>query len=861
MDLMNYATGGATRPDSFSGMVPGFRDALAQMIASAPADIQAELKVSSGFRSPERQAVLWKNALKKYGSAERARKWVAPPGNSQHNKGNAADLKFLSPRAKQWVHANAATHGLAFPLGNEPWHIELATARGGKATGNEGKGMAALVNKPAAFDPVKLGAVPVDEQEAAPVPAPVAFDPVKAGAVPFDPVAAGAQPVDEKAAGHNAPEFDPGVQGYDPATGEVTQGAGGAWDKVGAFLNSTLEGIPVAGPTVAAIPRQIAAGAVAPFSDKSFSEIENEMQGRQEQVTAENPGTALAGNLTGALGTMVPLGATALGGRALGVTGNSLRGMTAASGASSAAISGADTLARGGTLKQTGQNALVGGGIGLALPGVGVGLNALGHAGYNAIAPRLNALVRPEQEAARRVGTAMERDASNALLSPADDAAAAVNNQQLLNVDRGGETTRALARSAANTDPEARSLIEKTASDRFAAQGDRARSFIDRITHGAADDLALKDRLKDAARKQNAPAYAKAYEEGDKAVWSPELERLSSAPVVQSAMKGATSIWRNVAIADGYGSMNPGALVDRGGQLTFLNGKVPVFPNLQFWDYTKRIIDDEIGAAVRSGANQKVRTLTQIKTALTKELDKVAPSYAEARSGAARFFEAEDALDAGQKFVTQNRTLDETRKALGAMSKEERTAFAVGFASELKDAIKQSGDRTNVITKIFGSEQAREKIRLALGRKAYGEFEQFVKVENAMDMLRGAMGNSTTARQLVEMGLVGTGTSLYTGDMSQGFTAGVLYGLARKGGAKVDERVTKRVAELLLSDDPKALERAVRLASNSPKAAAAIEAIQTALASATRAIALDAGRTQTRQPLEITVTPNSAPAN
>ena len=136
-DITKYATGGATRPDSFSGMNGDFSSALAAMFSNAPPGIQAQLQVSSGYRSPERQAQLWADALKKYGSPEAARKWVAPPGNSQHNHGNAADLKFLSPDAQAWAHQNAAAYGLAFPLSNEAWHVELAGARGGRPHQNK----------------------------------------------------------------------------------------------------------------------------------------------------------------------------------------------------------------------------------------------------------------------------------------------------------------------------------------------------------------------------------------------------------------------------------------------------------------------------------------------------------------------------------------------------------------------------------------------------------------------------------------------------------------------------------------------------------------------------------------------------
>lgn len=132
-DWTQFATGGAARPDSFTGMDPRFAGALSQMFAAAPPEVQQSLRVSSGYRSPEKQAELWQGALAKYGSPEAARKWVAPPGRSQHNHGNAADLKYLSPAAQEWAHANAAQYGLAFPLSNENWHVELADARGAQA--------------------------------------------------------------------------------------------------------------------------------------------------------------------------------------------------------------------------------------------------------------------------------------------------------------------------------------------------------------------------------------------------------------------------------------------------------------------------------------------------------------------------------------------------------------------------------------------------------------------------------------------------------------------------------------------------------------------------------------------------------
>jgi LAS superfamily LD-carboxypeptidase LdcB len=119
------------------GMKPDFASKLASFLDAANQSGQ-KINIKSGYRSPEHQAVLWQNALKKYGSADAARKWVAPPGHSNHNKGSAADLEYSSDSAKQWAHQNASKFGLNFRMGHEPWHIEPAGGQGGeRMAGNE----------------------------------------------------------------------------------------------------------------------------------------------------------------------------------------------------------------------------------------------------------------------------------------------------------------------------------------------------------------------------------------------------------------------------------------------------------------------------------------------------------------------------------------------------------------------------------------------------------------------------------------------------------------------------------------------------------------------------------------------------
>lgn len=122
--------------EHITAMQPLMRDSLAAMMNAAPDEVKQGLGILSGTRTVARQQQLWDAAVKKYGSAEKARKWVAPPGNSQHNHGNAADLSWngdyfskAPANVQKWVHTNASKFGLKFPLPNEAWHIETEGAR------------------------------------------------------------------------------------------------------------------------------------------------------------------------------------------------------------------------------------------------------------------------------------------------------------------------------------------------------------------------------------------------------------------------------------------------------------------------------------------------------------------------------------------------------------------------------------------------------------------------------------------------------------------------------------------------------------------------------------------------------------
>lgn len=128
--LLPYLTNQRS-PASVLQLNPIFSSRIQQALASAPPEVQQATRIASGFRSDDHQVDLYAAAVQKYGSEEAARKWVAPPGHSNHNSGQAMDLSYKSDVARQWWHDNADRFGLKFPLANENWHIEPKETRGG----------------------------------------------------------------------------------------------------------------------------------------------------------------------------------------------------------------------------------------------------------------------------------------------------------------------------------------------------------------------------------------------------------------------------------------------------------------------------------------------------------------------------------------------------------------------------------------------------------------------------------------------------------------------------------------------------------------------------------------------------------
>lgn len=103
-----------------TGLTPGTRRALSEARRALRRQ-HIELRLTSGHRSRAEQRRLYQEAIRRYGSAAAARRWVLPPSESDHVKGVAVDI---APRAAaNWLARNGSRFGLCRTYSNEWWHF------------------------------------------------------------------------------------------------------------------------------------------------------------------------------------------------------------------------------------------------------------------------------------------------------------------------------------------------------------------------------------------------------------------------------------------------------------------------------------------------------------------------------------------------------------------------------------------------------------------------------------------------------------------------------------------------------------------------------------------------------------------
>lgn len=628
--------------------------------------------------------------------------------------------------------------------------------------------------------------------------------------------------------------------------------------RLDAYARGVASWVPGINKLAAAGDAAFGAGTGDTFGDR-YSDNLLRQRAMDTADEALNPGSRLAGQGAGLVSTAAIL-------PAVNLVKEGVRGGATVNAATTGGLYGALTGAveTDGGLEEKASGAALQGAVGLgagavAPAAISAAVKVAGGMSNLAstVARPFRSVATPEAEAARRVNVALMRDG---VTDPAERLAEMqAQGAPAVIGDVGGETTRALARSAANLSPEGRGILAEATADRFAGQGDRITDLLRGL--GPASAGKTLDELQAAARKANAPAYRQAYADGEAGLWTDRLSALAQAPAVRDAFKGAIKTGANRTVAEGLPPIRTPFGVDDAGNLVLQkapDGSVPI-PNLRFWDEVQRDLASQIGKAKRGGDDVAVKDLTALKRQILEELDTAVPSFGAARTGAHRAFQAEDALEAGQNFVMSRMANREAINALAKMKPAERELFAEGFRTNLIARIRETGDGRDLVKAIFGAPAARERVSIALGPKQAATVEAALKTETAMLRLQNAVGgNSSSARQIAEMAMAGApatalgGVTGYYQGGSPGAIAGAIAANAlRRGRMKLDAGLAQQIAKMLASDDVAQLKRVANMAAGNPKVMKLLDGIAE---EAGQIAGLSSGR-----PLEITVRPGAVP--
>lgn len=610
------------------------------------------------------------------------------------------------------------------------------------------------------------------------------------------------------------------------------QGTGigtGPMDQFQAGYTSAVNAIPIAGPSLLNAVEGAKAG--------MYGVPKETITGQDRGLEQANPGAATTGSIVGTVAPWVLAGASPLA-PLLGmgeITGlGSFAANSALSAGSSGIVGGLDSLARGRSPEEALRDAAISAGLGAVVPGAGAALHGgaklLGKGADWMTGGALSTFGRMRNPAAAGqeiVGKAVGSDVANgSALSPALEQFAQQTGQPIANLDRGGSVTRNLARTASNVSPDAEAML-KGATDRAVSSGSRVSDYLTNIVGGSANDVAFRKGLEDSARLANAPAYKAAYSAPSaQSIWTPEIQQLTFAPEMQAAIRkveGTGKTW--AALNGGKAALNPFVIAADGS----IKMRPGVTPSLQFWDQVQRNLRELADAAPPGG--EKASRIGQLRSALNGALDNAVPEFKQARAGAAMFFGAENALDAGRQFGSRLGQVPEAEAAFAKFTAPEKKAFAIGWASSMVDKL-GTRDGYGVVKQTFENPNARKMAQMALGPQKAAQLESFLKVESIMQFGNDAIkGNSTTAKQLAMMGTVGIGTGGYgvaTGDWRP-LTIATALTAGRAGmqylGRSVDQKVMEEVARLLSSNDKAALNKVIANASLSPRWKQALNAV------------------------------------
>lgn len=368
---------------------------------------------------------------------------------------------------------------------------------------------------------------------------------------------------------------------------------------------------------------------------------------------------------------------------------------------------------------------------------------------------------------------------------------------QAVIADVAGENVAGMAQAAASLPGKMKNRTKRVLDQRQYKQGERVQMASQEQLGTRGDFHGTMKEIFDARAAKAKPFYKEAYER-EMPLTAPLRELMERGsdwlgPLWKTALKTAKLDKRKLVNAIEIGEDGSVSLRQR--------------PDMATWDYIKRALDDLITTETRQGnigSNISIG-LKQLRTELLDELDQLNPAYKAARAAWSGGKRAEEALELGRNFLKVESDL--VPAELKKMLASEQDFFREGVTRKLKDIIVNTGDSLDVVRKIFGTKELRDRLRAVFpDTKSFRQFQKTMLTEAKFAQTKRDVhpksGSQTARLQAEQDALSGDlarwGIGMLTGDTRE-VVGSVARRVARPLGRGVDAPTSEAMADVLMS--------------------------------------------------------------
>lgn len=169
-------------------------------------------------------------------------------------------------------------------------------------------------------------------------------------------------------------------------------------------------------------------------------------------------------------------------------------------------------------------------------------------------------------------------------------------------------------------------------------------------------------------------------------------------------------------------------------------------------DAVKKVFDDTINSAIKTGENQRARAFIKFKNGMLDIVDKNIPEYKTARSIFSDYSKLEDAQKVGLGFRSQRP--EQLKRVINTYQTEgEKAAFRLGVKEKLREIVDKTPEGADPAKRIFGNPEIRNSLKQIFREKEYNVFQR-----KMLEEIRGArtkfdvLGGSRTDFNMVDLG-------------------------------------------------------------------------------------------------------------